>query len=151
MSAFLFPQVSPHEDSLIDSYQPQVDAMPAAIVQANNPGENIVSIPEQTRGGLPDPAVGGKGGSRQRNGWSIGVFPRRQRFRTFDGSIVKGQATAANPVQGQVGARNNHGGKLWAGVRNQLADYQAGTAPTVGAYVGKLNMSTAQPNPAANE
>lgn len=133
---------SPYEDTLIDSYMPQTDNQSRVITQADNPFENERNVAEPELKGLPDPAVGGRGGSAHRNGFSVGFFPRRQRARAFDGAIIKGQAVRANPVQGNVGAQNNHGGKLWAGVKNQLADYQASAVETAGTYVGKVGLKT---------
>lgn len=137
------------EDSLIDAYAPQTDAQPAVITHMDTPGRNLQHLTEPSRSGLPDPAIGGQGGSGRRLGWSIGVFSRRQRFRNFDGAMANMPAVTANPVQGVVGTQNNHGGQLWAGVKNQLADYQATQSVSAATYVGNVGLKASSPNPSA--
>lgn len=128
------------EDSLIDSYRPQTDMQSRLITQADKPGEDPQNITEPNRVGLPDPSVGGRGATGSRLGFSVGFFNRRQRFRNFDGATAKGNPTKAEPVQGQVGNQNNHGARLWAGVRTQLVDSSPSFAQYSGTYVGNLNL-----------
>lgn len=93
------------------------------VTQADNPGEDIqhiggVKLPE-----LPDPAVGGRNGSRDRNGFSTGFRSLAQRFQPFLGAMAKPPAIT-NSVQGEVGM-NNRQSRLYAGVLNQLTQYRA--------------------------
>lgn len=110
-----------NEDALIDSMAPQTDHSSPEVTQADNPGENLMTVGGDSPPPLPSPTVGGVNGSGYRNGFSNGFRSFASRFGRFTGATAK-LPSISNPVQGNVGVGNRES-SLYMGVMNQLVHY----------------------------
>lgn len=129
-----------NEDTMIDSYRPQVDYVAPVVVQAADPGHDLMGVGGTKISELPDPAVGGQNGSGQRNGYNVGFFGRTATRMPFLGAMAKPPAIT-NAVQGNVGT-NNRASKLYAGVRDQLVQYTPNQGIYAATYIGAVDPTT---------
>jgi hypothetical protein len=135
------------EAALIDSYRPQTDYTSPVVTQSDNPGEDLSTVGGTKLSELPDPAVGGQNGSRDRNGYSTGFRPRTMTQQPFTGAMAKPPAIT-NAVVGNVG-QSNRASRLYAGVMNQLTYYEAQPVAVARAYVGRIDDRTTSTKPDA--
>jgi hypothetical protein len=138
VSTQVFVADTSSEHEYIDSFRPRTIATSPHVEQSDNPGENPMQYSESRPDPLPDPTVGWKIGSGDRNGWSngfVGTWLRRARFtgRVWTG----GENIQANPIQGR-GTPNVHAANLYAGVRQQLAAYDGSLTTQALSFVGPI-------------
>lgn len=122
------------ETQKIDTARPVTNNRAPYVSQADDPGSDLQSMGQAHKPNLPDPSVGGENGSRFLLGFSTGFKSLFNRTQRFSGAVGVPQPVT-NPVQGNVGSQNN-AGRLFAGVKDQVAGYRPSTGSSYQSYVG---------------
>jgi hypothetical protein len=125
-----------NEDAVIDGARLSTDFPSPKTTHADNPGEDLMGIGGAVIPELPDPAIGGKNGSRIRNGYSTGFRSFANRFQPFRGAVAKPPAIR-NAVQGNVGV-SSRASSLYVGVMDQLTADRGSVLDQNARYVGIL-------------
>jgi len=131
-----------NEDRVIDGARLATDFPSPHVTHQDNPGEDLQTFGSAFIPELPDPAVGGRNGSKMRNGFSTGFRSFASRFQPFRGAVAKPPAIR-NAVQGNVGV-SARATSTYVGVMDQLTADRGSVLDANARYVGILPTVTGE-------